>query len=311
MIRAAAVGVGSLGRHHARILASTPGVVLVGVSDISPEQGRSIAKEYGTAYYDDPAGLIPLVDCVSVAVTTSNHYEVCRKFLEAGRHTLVEKPLASSLEEGRALVELARSTGTLLQVGHLERFNPAFLAVKPMIKQPKFFEAHRLSVFVPRSLDVDVVLDLMIHDIDLVLSLTGSPVKEIRAAGIPILTDKIDIANVRLEFEDGSVANLTASRVSVEKIRKIRFFQRDDYISLDLARQTVSVYSLHAADTPLGREIISRNILVEQGEPLRNEINDFLDCVKTGRRPACAGQDGLAALAVAHQILAALERNLQ
>lgn len=307
-IRAAVVGVGSLGRHHARILASLEGVRLVGVTDSDPTRGLDVAREYGTTFFPCLEELVEKVDCASIVVPTTAHHAVCLPFLEAGKHLLVEKPIASSREDAADLVERAGKADVVLQVGHLERFNPAFLAVRPLISNPRFFEAHRLGVFVPRCLDVDVVMDLMIHDIDMVLSLVGKPVRAIHAVGIPILSDKVDIANVRLEFEGGAVANLTASRVSTEKVRKLRFFQPDDYISLDLGRQEVSVFSLRPADTPLGKEIVSRNILVEQGEPLRNELESFLSCVREGRRPLCAGEDGLAALEVAERILSSIQK---
>lgn len=308
-IRAGVVGVGSLGRHHARIYASLPGVKLVGVADIDPQRGAAIAREFGTAYYPDFMKLVTEVECASIVVPTSDHCRVGEPFLASGRHVLMEKPIAATLDEGQALLDMAARSGVLLQVGHLERFNPAFLAVRPLITAPKFFEAHRLSVFVPRCLDVDVILDLMIHDLDLVLSLTVAPVSEIRAVGIPILTGMIDLASVRLEFQDGAVANLTASRVSSEKVRKFRFFQPHDYVSLDLARQSASVSSLRPADTPLGKEVISRDIVVEPGEPLRHEIESFVACVRTGGAPVCSGADGLKALAVARQVLAAIARH--
>ena len=306
MLKVGVIGVGSLGRHHARIMASMPGVRLLGVVDINQENGRKIAEEYGTECFLDHRELIERVDCVSVAAPTVDHYSVCMDYLAARKHVLVEKPIASSVDEGEEMVRLAREKGVVFQVGHLERFNPAFMAVKDLIQEPKFFEAHRLGIFVPRSLDIDVVMDLMVHDIDMVLSLVKSPIRDIRAVGIPILTKRVDIANVRLEFDNGVVANLTASRVSSEKVRKMRFFQLNDYVSMDFGNQTVNVFSLQPADTSFGKEIISRNIIVEKGEPLRLEIQAFLDCVKNGTEPPCRGEDGLAALAVAKKILSVM-----
>lgn len=306
MLKVGVIGVGSLGRHHARIMASTPGVRLLGVVDINRENGRKIAEEYGTEHFLDHRELIEMVDCVSVAAPTVDHYTVCMDYLTAGKHVLVEKPIASTVEEGEEMVRQAKAKGVVFQVGHLERFNPAFTAVKDLISEPKFFEAHRLGIFVPRSLDIDVVMDLMVHDIDMVLSLVKSPIRDIRAVGIPILTNRVDIANVRLEFDNGVVANLTASRVSSEKVRKMRFFQLNDYVSMDFGNQTVNVFSLQPADTSFGKEIISRNIIVEKGEPLRLEIQAFLDCVKNGTEPSCRGEDGLAALAVAKKILSVM-----
>jgi len=303
MLRAGVVGVGSLGCHHARIFAALPEAQLVGVSDINVQRGREIARQNQTEFYSSFEDLVDKIDCVSVAVPTVNHHRICAPFLDAGRHVLVEKPIANTLEEARDMISRAEKSGAVLQVGHLERFNPAFLAISRFISSPKFFEAHRLGIFVPRSLDIDVVMDLMIHDIDLVLSLAKSEISDIRAVGIPILTDKIDIANVRLEFSSGVVANLTASRVSNEKVRKFRLFQPNDYISLDFGSQNASVYSLRAADTPFGKEIISRNIVVETGEPLRNEIENFLQCIIMGKKTGCTGQDGLGALETAYRIM--------
>ncbi len=302
-MKTAVIGVGSLGRHHARIHASLSEVELIGVCDTDEARGQELAREFRTRFFSSADELIGQVDAVSIAVPTTAHHDVCRQFLDAGVHVLVEKPICTTVEEAADLIDRARKSGVVLQVGHLERFNPAFLAVKNFISQPKFFEAHRLGIFVPRSLDVNVIMDLMIHDIDMILALVRSPVTEIRAVGIPILTDKIDIANVRIEFESGVVANLTASRVSSEKVRKLRFFQPNDYVSIDFGRQSAGVYSLRTADNPFGKEIISRNIVVEQGEPLRNEIVDFLECIRDKRSPVCTGEDGLAALETAQKIL--------
>ncbi|MBN2430392.1 MAG: Gfo/Idh/MocA family oxidoreductase [Acidobacteria bacterium] len=304
MLKAGVVGVGSLGQHHARIFASLSDVKLVGISDSNQERGEEIARRYKTDYFPALESLIEAVDCASVAVPTIDHHRVCAAFLDAGRHVLVEKPIAASPAEARDLITRARRNGRVLQVGHLERCNPAFLAVQRFITTPKFFETHRLGIFVPRSLDIDVVMDLMIHDLDLVLSLSKAEIRDIRAVGIPILTDKIDIANVRLEFESGEVANLTASRVSSEKVRKFRFFQPNDYISLDFRNQSANVYSLCTADTEFGKEIISRNIVVESGEPLRNEIESFVTSITQDTPVVCTGEDGLRALEVAHRIIA-------
>jgi predicted dehydrogenase len=303
MIRAGVVGVGSLGQHHARVFASLPGVQLAGVADIDAGRGAAIAERHGCRFFADSRDLIGEVDCVSIVTPTTDHLQSARPFLEAGRHVMMEKPIAAAPAEAREMIRLAETAGVILQIGHLERFNPAFLAVRPLINGPKFFEIHRLGVFVPRSLDVNVVQDLMIHDLDLVLHLSNSTIREIRAVGIPILTNKIDIANVRLEFANGAVANLTASRVSNEKMRKIRFFQPDYYISIDLARQTASAFSLQPADTPLGKEIFHRLIQVEPGEPLRYELEAFVQGIRTGRVLGCSGAEGLAALEAAQQIM--------
>jgi predicted dehydrogenase len=303
MLKVAVVGVGSLGRHHARILASIAEVKLVGVADIDRDRGRAVAAEYQTSFFPDYRELVKEVDCACVATPTVTHHEVGAAFLDAGRPVLMEKPIAATPAEGEDLVARAHRAGALLQVGHIERFNPAMLAVKPLIAKPRFFEVHRLGMFTGRSLDVDVVSDLMIHDLDLVLWLTGSPVTEIRAAGAPVLTDKIDLANVRLEFANGAVANLTASRVSQQKMRKFRFFQSGRYVSVDLGNQRVCVCEVRQAANPQGREIATREVAVSSGEPLRNEIEDFVRCVQKGERPACTGEDGLAALKVVGRIL--------
>jgi predicted dehydrogenase len=307
MIRAGVIGVGSLGQHHARIFASLPGVRLAGVSDIDAERGAMIAARHEAPFFADFHEMVDKVDCVSVATPTTDHLRACRPFLEAGRHVLVEKPIAATLDEGREMIRLAEASGAVLQVGHLERFNPAFLAARPLIDGPRFFEIHRLGVFVPRSLDVNVVLDLMIHDLDMVLHLTGSKIREIQAVGIPILTGKIDIANVRLRFENGAVANLTASRVSSEKTRKLRFFQPNAYISIDLGKQTANAYTLQPADNPLGKEIVHRPLPIEPGEPLKNELAAFIRSIQERGNHGCSGAEGLAALEAAHRILREME----
>ena len=307
MIRAGVIGVGSLGQHHARNFASLPGVRLVGVSDIEAARGAMIAERHEARFFKNFHEMVGEVDCVSVATPTTDHLSTCRPFLEAGRHVLVEKPIAATPDEGREMIRLAEAAGAVLQVGHLERFNPAFLAARPLIDRPRFFEIHRLGIFVPRSLDVNVVLDLMIHDLDMVLHLTGSKISEIQAVGIPILTGKIDIANVRLRFENGAVANLTASRVSSEKTRKLRFFQSNAYLSIDLGRQTANAYSLQPADNPLGKEIIHRQLTIEPGEPLKNELAAFVRSIQDGGHHGCSGAEGLAALEAAQRILREME----
>jgi predicted dehydrogenase len=256
------------------------------------------------------------IDLASLAVPTSLHAEVGVRLLNAGWNLLVEKPLAASLTEADALIAAARDKGLVLQPGHLERFNPAVMAVEPMVRSPRFFEVHRLSVFSPRALDVDVVLDLMIHDLDIVLRLAESPVRELRAVGIPILSRKVDIANVRLEFESGCVANLTASRVSTERVRKLRFFQLSEYISLDYARRdllriglnpaaaanlsAMDAAKLDAANLPPGLHL--EKPVIAAGEPLRLEIESFIAAVRNGTRPHVSAEEGRAALALALEI---------
>lgn len=257
----------------------------------------------------------------SVAVPTVNHLAVARELMEAGVDVMIEKPIAPSLAEADELIRLAHQGHRIAQVGHLERFNPAVRATLPIITRPMFFEVHRLSVFTPRALDVDVVLDLMIHDIDIVLSFVSSPVKEVRAVGLPILSGKVDIANVRMEFESGCVANLTASRVSTERVRKVRFFQPRQYVSIDYSRQDVFIATVdsaavaHAIATgavapeALGSLIKPEKPQVVPGEPLRAELTSFLDCVRTRKQPVVSLEDGRRALAVALDVLAAIREH--
>ncbi|GAB4232950.1 MAG: Gfo/Idh/MocA family oxidoreductase [Acidobacteriota bacterium] len=297
------IGVGSLGRHHARIYSQLPGVRLVGVADVREERAREVAGVYGARAYTDYRGLLGRVEAVSIAVPTTLHAEIGAAFLREGAHVLVEKPMAADLAGADRLLEAAEAAGRVLQVGHVERFNPVLAAVLDQIRGPRFFEGHRLGVFVPRSLDVDVILDLMIHDLDLVLWLTGEEIVDIRAVGIPILTPRVDIANARLQFSGGCVANLTASRVSRERVRKLRLFQFHDYISLDFHGRTVEMYSLAEANGE--RRVVERHPTVTEAEPLREELRAFLQAVRTGEAPrqCCSGEQGRAALAAALQVV--------
>ena len=285
---------------------------LVGVVDPDIARADAAAREFGCRSFGSIQQLITThreVQAASVAVPTVYHLEVARALMEAGIDVLIEKPLAPSLGEADELVSLAKKLGRIAQVGHLERFNPAVQATLPLVTQPMFFEVHRLSVFTPRSLDVDVVLDLMIHDLDVVLSFVKSPVKEIRAVGLPILSGKVDIANVRMEFESGCVANFTASRVSTERVRKMRFFQPKQYISIDYGRQDVMVFSVGTGEksaTPSANpQIQMAKPAITAEEPLRAELKHFLDCVRNRTKPLVALEDGRRALAVALDIVAA------
>jgi predicted dehydrogenase len=303
--KVAVVGVGALGTHHARIYAGDPESELFGVVDTQLERAREMASAYGCRAFGDYRDIFGEVEAVSVAVPTELHAEIASDLLSQGIHVLVEKPLAASLEEADRLIEAQRASGSILQVGHSERFNPALAAVAGYVTNPQFFEAHRLGVFVPRSLDIDVVLDLMIHDLDLILRLVPSYVKDIRAVGIPILTHRIDIANARLEFENGCVANVTASRVSNEKVRKLRFFQPHDYVSVDFFKQEVEMYSL--VDVGPGKQIVQRQVEISRGEPLRLEIEAFLRAVRgegggNGVSP-CSPGEGKRVLSLALEIL--------
>lgn len=294
---------GSLGQHHARIYSEIENVDLVGVADARPERAAEIAERLGCAAFSDYRDLAERVEAVSLAVPTQSHAEIGADLLNRGIHVLVEKPIAADMAGADRLLDAEAASGKVLHVGHSERFNPVLRGVRPLVTRPQFFEAHRLGVFVPRSLDVDVVLDLMIHDLDLVLSLVQKPIAEVRAVGVPVLTPRVDIANARLEFEDGCVANLTASRVSKEKIRKFRFFQPHDYISVDFAARSVEMYSLDVSGG--APRIVERQPEIAEGEPLRFEIEAFLAAVRGMDSPlACTGLQGRLCLEVALKVLA-------
>jgi predicted dehydrogenase len=304
MVRIAVIGVGHLGKQHARIYAELPGVQLVGVVDILQPRTEEIASLYQTAAFTDYRQILGKVDAVSLAVPTIDHARIGIDLLEHGVDILVEKPIAASVEEARALTDTAARNGRILQVGHVERFNPVVAAAREAATRPQFFEIHRLAAFSARSLDIDVVLDLMIHDIDIVLSLVPAPVREVRAVGIPVLSPKADIANARVEFEDGCVANFTASRVSFEKTRKLRFFQPHDYISVDYASQTGIMVSLR-----MGR-VVEHKLEPPNEEPLKLELQAFADCVRKRGKPFVSGEDGLRALDLAMRINNAIAQRL-
>ena len=290
-VKVGVIGVGSLGQHHARIYSELEGASLVGVADTDKDRADTVGSRLGCRSFTDYSELLEQVEAVSLAVPTEQHAEIGTEILRRSVHVLIEKPIASNLSEADQLLEMSERTQSILQVGHTERFNPVVKSVLPYVTRPQFFEAHRLGVFVARSLDIDVVLDLMIHDLDLVLSLTRQPIGEIRAVGIPVLTPRVDIANVRIEFEDGCVANLTASRVSKERVRKLRFFQPNDYISLDLHKKSVEVFSLVESDGE--RKIVERKPVLEEGEPLGYELEAFLSAVRGDPSSvSCTGEEG-------------------
>jgi predicted dehydrogenase len=307
-VRVGVVGVGALGQHHARVYASLPEVDLIGVVDPFPGRAEQIAGPLGTRVFAKHSDLFGKVDAVSIAAPTTLHAELGERFLKEGVHVLVEKPIAPTLEDADRLIETARTSNRVLQVGHLERFNPAVVQLKEMVRKPRFFEAHRMGLFSPRSLDIDVILDLMIHDLDIIGLLVKSPVSQVNAVGIAILSKRIDIANVRIHFEDGCVANVTASRVSMEKIRKLRLFQHQEYISLDYTRQDVSVFSLNQRPGGIFPEIAGRKLEPEKKEPLREELSSFIAATRGLHPVECRGEDGRKALALALQILAQAER---
>ena len=303
-LRVAVVGAGVFGRHHLRILKQSPRAELVAVFDPNPERAQAATVEFGCPAVPSIEELFGRVEAVVVAAPTSAHAELGCALLENGADVLVEKPIAADHAAGQRLVDAAAKHGRILQIGHLERFNPAITALQKMVTVPLFFEIHRLSLFSPRSLDVDVVLDLMIHDLDIVLSMAGAEPSEVRAAGIRILSEKVDIANVRLAFPTGCVANLTASRVSTERVRKLRLFQPSQYISLDYEKQQAAAFTVSPE-----RQIGFENLAIEKSEPLRLEVEDFLECCATRRSPRVTGEDGLRALAVALDILAKIEEH--
>jgi predicted dehydrogenase len=299
-VRVSVIGVGHLGQHHARLLSSMPGVQLVGVVDTKPGRASEIAAKYGCEPFVDARQVLDRVDAVSVAVPTAAHLEVARPFLERGCAVLVEKPLAASLAEADALIETADRHGALLGAGHTERFNPAVEAALPLVSTPRFIEVHRLGTFPERSLDIDVIFDLMIHDLDLLLTAVRSAVESIEAVGVNVLTPRTDIANARLRFASGCIANVTASRISRDRVRKVRFFQQDSYLSIDYAAQEVEVFRLVRGP---GRPVIEGGRLdVVQQEPLQRELADFVDAVRTGRAPLVTGEQGRDALALATRI---------
>ena len=301
-IRVGVIGVGSLGQHHARVYASLPEVELVGVVDAMSERAGEVAARFGTKAYSDYTELFGKVDAVNIASPTTTHAEIGVHCLNEGIHVLAEKPIAHTLEAADRLIQAARENDRVLQIGHLERFNPAVVALREIVTRPRFFEAHRMGLFSPRSLDVDVILDLMIHDLDIISLLVPSAVEKVIAVGIAILSNRIDIANARIQFEDGCVANITASRVSMEKIRKLRLFQKQEYISLDYTRQELAVFSLkHNAGSPLP-EIVNRKIEPEKKEPLLLELISFLEAIRGIHLAECDGDEGRRALELAMQI---------
>ena len=300
-MKAAVIGVGHLGRHHARILASLPGVSLAGVVDINTDRAAKIANEYGTTAFGDPRDIGGL-DLVVIATPTESHSAIAQPLIEAGVHTLIEKPVTQTLAEADALIAAARKSGAVLAVGHSERFNPAIKAARPYVNDPRFIEVHRLGTQLGRSLDIDVVLDLMIHDLDLILSMVPSEIESVEAVGVPVLTPKVDIANARVRFKNGCIANLTASRISRDQIRKIRFFQRERYLSIDTAAREVEMYQL--VPQPEGLPKIEGGKLTVPGdEPLQSELEDFVAAVREKRAPAVPGEQGRAALALAVRIV--------
>ncbi|MDD2900869.1 MAG: Gfo/Idh/MocA family oxidoreductase [Syntrophales bacterium] len=307
-LKVGVIGVGYLGRFHAEKYAALPDVDLVGVADLNPDQAAQVAGALNTRGFPDYLQLLPLVEAVSVAVSTTAHFPVVRDCLERGLQVLVEKPLAVTAAEADTLVDLARDKGRLLMVGHLERFNSAMEELRAKVTRPAFIESHRLSFYKERGIDVDVVLDLMIHDLDHVLSLVPSPVQEIRAAGVSVLTDKVDLANVRLEFADGCIANLTASRMSFKSMRKFRLFQPDAYLSVDFeARELTMASRQEGALGPLPGVALETKRFPQE-DVLFKEISNFVAAIQGREEPRVTGEDGRAALSLALDIIGAMRK---
>lgn len=300
-VRVGVVGVGDFGRNHVRVFRDLADAEIVGIHDADPERARQIAAEFGTHAFSDVRQLAEQIDAATVAVPTSLHAEISSQFLDSGVDVLVEKPIASSVGEADDLISRARKNGRILQVGHLERFNPAVVAVQKILTRPLFFEVHRLGIFSPRSLDVDVVFDVMIHDLDVLLSLANSPVRDIQAVGIPVLTDKVDIAHARIEFESGAVANVTASRVSTERVRKLRFFQAREYISIDYTRQDVT--RIRVVGEGAEPAIDFEKLPTQPEEPLKAELRSFLSAVRERKAPLVDGNAGRRALDLAARVM--------
>ncbi len=304
-LRVAVIGVGHLGRHHARILAAMPDVRLAGVVDTIPERATEIAASTGSVAFTDHRDLFDRVDAVVVAVPTELHAAIAVPFLQQGTPVLVEKPMSRTLEDADWMIAAAEAGRTVLAVGHTERHNPAVGIALRLVTAPRFIEVHRLSAFPDRSLDIDVVFDLMIHDLDVILAIVGPDVVSIEAVGVPVLTPKYDIANVRLRFASGCIANITASRISKDRVRKIRFFQRDAYLSVDYASQEVEGYRLVRKEPRPGIE--GGAIPVEREEPLARELADFVKAVRAGGSPLVDGAAGRRALLLASQIAERME----
>jgi len=306
-VRVAVVGTGEFGRNHARVYRELESAELIGVYDQDPFRAAVAGAEFHAPVLHNLEELRGRADAVSVAVPTVAHSEVACRLLKMGLDVLVEKPMAVNLPEADALLETARRFGRILQVGHVERFNPAVMAVQPILNRPLFFEVHRLGVFTPRSLDVDVIYDLMIHDLDILLALVNEPVTEVKAVGIPVLTGKVDIAHARVEFAGGAVANVTASRVSTERVRKMRFFQQHEYISLDYARRdALRIRVKKSGPQPeFGFEKLNATAV----EPLRTELEAFVSAVRTRKEPCTNGEAGRAALELADRVMASIQEH--
>jgi len=302
-VRTAVIGVGYLGKFHAQKYATLPNSRLVAVCDNNIETAKHIANELDTQAVDSFAAIKDQIDAVSIVVPTQLHHSIAKQCLEAGKHVLLEKPMTTTAKQAKELVELAQNKNVKLQIGHLERFNPAILSLEEILKTPLFIESHRVAPFNPRGADVNVILDLMIHDIDIILDIVGAPVKRIDAKGVAVLSKDIDIANARLEFENGCVANVTASRAGMKSERKMRLFQHDAYITIDFQNKKVGIHRKGAGELYPGvANISSEERIFEQGDALLAEIESFLDCIQNDKHPKVDGNAGLHALETAIEI---------
>jgi predicted dehydrogenase len=326
MIKVSVIGVGHLGKVHTKLWKEVEGVELAGIFDVSAEQAQAVAAENGVALFQSLGEAIDSSDALSIVTPTISHYELAKKAVQAGKHVFIEKPITTTIHEAEELIALAKKQDVKIQVGHIERFNPALLAIEKFIHKPMFFESHRLAQFKPRGTDVAVVLDLMIHDIDVILSLARSKVTSIDASGVSVVSDEIDIANARIKFASGAVANVTASRISQNPMRKLRIFERDAYLSVDFAAKNAEVFNLQGADEAKGNASLSFNLgEIERAEkklnivyerpnvpdlnPLKYELELFRDSIATNSEPVVAGEDGLAALQVAEMIMDSIKDN--
>src|SRR5437762_13163374 len=295
-LRVGVVGVGHIGSNHARLYAEIPSAEFTAVYDVEPFRSRTIASKFGAAAANSRGDVMATVDAASVATPTKSHYDVARALLAQGKHVLIEKPITDNTAHASELAELAALNGLILQVGHVERFNPVLGALEKHLTHPRFIEAHRLSPYTERSADIGVVLDLMIHDLEVILHFVRSPLWSIDAVGVPVLSRSEDIANARLHFEDGCVANVTASRISPERLRKIRIFQEDAYLSLDYQNQSGEIYRR------VGGRITRDRVDIEREEPLKLQLTSFIECASTGREPRVSGSQATAALKLAVEI---------
>lgn len=291
------VGVGHHGRQHVRICGDLPGVVLTAIVDTDPEALRQVAQQWDATSFSDYRDITSQVDAVSIATPTVSHHKIAHYFLSSGKDVFLEKPMASTVEEAEDLIRLADEKQRVLQIGHVERFNPAIKALAGLLKEPRFIECHRLARYNPRGCDVGVVLDLMIHDIDIILTLVNDHIKSVSAVGVNVLSNSEDIANARIEFERGCIANITASRVSADNMRKIRVFQQDAYISLDYEKQAGLIYR------KVDRQIVQSPVPTEKAEPLKLELESFFQSIRTGSRPPVSAEQGKRALEIAMQII--------